>query len=189
MYKRQVVGQPNEIVAYVTFDPTTVERRIPRALRLITVKELAATGVRWATDYLAEHTAHGHWGVSFLEIVRMGSFTIDGRAPNWPEHGAAALWCARVAPSDPTSDLGPGRPFLTLEFWMPDSSYVAYMRGKGHYATYGDVKLVRNAQGEQECGSGSSWRLQGAHPLASGVVLRPSVFEFGYDLAGGAYRR
>lgn len=239
-----VVGQPNEIVAYVTFDPTTVERRIPRALRLITVKELAATGVRWATDYLAEHTAHGHWGVSFLEIVRMGSFTIDGRAPNWPEHGAAALWCARVAPSDPTSDLGPGRPFLTLEFWMPDSSYVAYMRGKGHYATYGDVKLVRNAQGswrgsvsvaglsvvaectptgavtggagsagmqtffpplsstiekvvrvafaghrEQECGSGSSWRLQGAHPLASGVVLRPSVFEFGFDLAGGAYRR
>ena len=106
-----VVGQPNEIVAYVTFDPTTVERRIPRALRLITVKELAATGVRWATDYLAEHTAHGHWGVSFLEIVRMGSFTIDGRAPNWPEHGAAALWCARVAPSDadPTTNFRPTR--------------------------------------------------------------------------------
>lgn len=108
---RSIVQKPNEIVAYVTFDPTTVERRIPRALRVITVKELAATGVRWATDYLAEHTAHGHWGVSFLEIVRMGSFTIDGRAPNWPEHGAAALWCARVAPSDadPITNFRPTR--------------------------------------------------------------------------------
>ncbi len=237
-----IVGQPYEIVAYVTFDPATVKRQLPRTLRFIAVSELAAGGVRWATDYLAEHPAHGHWGISFLEIVRMGTFTIDGRTPNWPEHGAAALWFARVAPSVPATDLGPGQPFLALEFWMPDSAYVAYMRGKGHYATYGDVKLIQNAEGiwrgsvsvaalsivaesvptgavtggvgsagmqvffpplsstvknivrvafaghrEQECGSGSSWSLQGTHPIAGGVVLRPSVFEFGYDLVGGAY--
>ncbi len=239
-----VVGQPYEVVAYVTFDPATVERHLPRTLRFITLNELAATGVRWATDYLAEHPAHGHWGISFLEIVRAGSFMIDGRAPNWPEHGAAALWCARVAPSVSTADLGPGRPFLVLEFWMPDSAYVAYMRGKGHYATYGDVKLVQDSHGnwrgsvdvaglsmvaectptgavaggagsagtqalfpplsstlenvvrvafaghrEQECGGESSWRLQGTHPLVGGIVLRPSTFEFGYDLIGGAYPR
>ncbi|MCX6549669.1 MAG: hypothetical protein NTY02_01455 [Acidobacteria bacterium] len=239
-----VVRQPYEIVAYVTFDPAKVKRRLPRTLRFISVKELAATGVRWATDYLVEHPAHGDWGISFLEIVRMETFTIDGRAPHWPEHGAAALWFARVAPSTPATDLGPGRPFLALEFWMPDSAYAAYMRGKGHYATYGDVSLLQKSgsvwQGsvdvaglkivaecvptgpvtggvgsagmqaffppllssvtsivrvafaghrEQDCGGGSSWSLHGDHPLAGGVVLRPSIFEFGYELTGGAYAR
>jgi hypothetical protein len=239
---RWVVGQAEEIVTYVTFDAATVASQLPRTLRFITVGELAGGGVRWAADYLAEHPAHGRWGVSFLEIVRAGVFTIDGRAPIWPENGAVALWCARVAPSDPAADLGPGRPFLVLELWMPDRAYVAYMLGKGHHASYGDVKLVRNADGswrgsvdvaglsivagctpsgparggagsagmqallpplsssakaivrvafaghrEQECGSGSSWTIRGTHPLAGGVVLSPSVFEFGYDLIGGAY--
>lgn len=237
-----VVSEPHEIVAYLVFDPATVGNRLPDTLRFIAVKELAVGGVRWAADHLAEHPAHADWGVSFLEIVRTGIFTIDGRAPNWPEGGAAALWCARVAPSVPTADLGMGRPLLTLEFWMPDRSYVAYMRGKGYPASYGQVKLLQSADGrwrgsvdvpglslaagcrptgpvtgggssagmqaffpprsspvkgivrvafaghrEQECGGDSSWTLRGTHPLASGVVLSPSVYQFGYDLRGGAY--
>lgn len=241
---RWVVGQPYEIVAYVTFDPTTVQHRLPPSLRFITLKELAITGVRWATDYLAEHPTHDHWGISFLELVRMGVFSIDGRAPQWPMHGAAALWFARVAPSMPATDLGPGRPFLALEFWMPDSAYVSYMRGRGHYASYGDVKLFQESDSswrgsvtiaeltivaeclptgpvtggagsagmqaffppllssvksvvrvafaghrEQDCGGASVWSFRGAHPLASGVVLRPSLFQFGYELMGGAYAR
>jgi hypothetical protein len=239
---RWVVAQPEEIVAYVTFDPATVASQLPRTLRFITVGELAGGGVRWATEYLAEHPAHGRWGVSFLEIVRAGVFTIDGRAPIWPENGAAALWCARVAPSDPAADLGLGRPLLVLELWVPDRDYVAYMLGKGHHASSGDVRLARSADGrwrgsvdvaglsivakctpsgpvsggagsagmqalfppltssakdivrvafaghrEQGCGEESSWSIHGTHPLAGGVVLNPSVFEFGYDLIGGAY--
>ena len=237
-----VVGQPHEIVAYLVFDPATVRDRLPETLRFITVKELATGSVRWATDHLAEHPAHAGWGISFLEVVRTGTFTIDGRAPNWPEGGAAALWCARVAPSLPTADLGPGQPFLTLEFWMPDSSYVAYMRGKGYPASYGQVTLLQPSEGmwrgsvdvpglslaaecrpmgpvtgggqaagmqaffpprsstvkgavrvafaghrEQECGDDSSWTLRGTHPLARGVVLGPSTYQFGYNLKGGAY--
>jgi hypothetical protein len=239
-----VVDQPEEIVTYLTFDPASVEREIPPSLRFITVKELAAGGVRWATDYLTEHPSHGPWGISFFEIVRMKTFEIDGRAPAWPEHGATALWCVRVAPSDSTRDLGPGRPFLALEFWMPDSAYVAYMREKGHYATYADVRLRRDPEGgwrgtvngdglnviaecvptgpitggagsagmqvflpplsstvtdvvrfafaghrEQECSEDSSWRFDGTHPLASAVVVGRSIFEFGYDLTGGAYTK
>ena len=241
---RWIVGGPHEIVVYVTFDPARVEGERPRTLRFITVGELAAGEVRWAADYLAEHPAHRRWGVSFLEIIRAGTFTIDGRAPDWPTHGAAALWCARVAPSDPTADLGPGRPLLVLGFWMPDRAYVAYMRARGHYATYGSVTLEDDTAGtwrgsidtggltvsarcvpseavtggaesagtqalfpplssatrdivrvafaghrEQECGDGSSWQLRGSHPLAGGVVLHPSVRQFGYELSGGAYAR
>ena len=239
---RWVVDQPEETVCYLAFDPVTVERRLPSTLRFITIGELAEGGVRWAADHLAGHPSRGRWGISFLEIVRMGTFTIDGRAPNWPENGAAALWCARVAPSDTTADLGPGLPLLALEFWVPDSAYVAYMRGKGHYATYGDVRLHRDSEGkwrgsidvdslsvvaecapvgpisggagsagmqifipprssnatgvvrlafaghrEQQCEGDSSWTIHGTHPLAGAVVLGPAVFQFGYDLVGGAY--
>lgn len=241
---RWVVGQPHEIVGWVTFDPAMVEDRLPETLRFITVKELAIAGIPWANAHLAEHPTRGQWGISFLEVVRMGTFTIDGRTPIWPQDGAAALWFARVSAPDPSTDLGPGQPFLALDFWMPDRAFVAYMRDKGHYATYGDVKLLQNSDGnwrgsvrvpglrvdaecvptgpvtggvgsagvqaffpprlspvknvvrvafaghrEQECGGDSSWKLQGTHPLAGGVVLQPSVLQFGYDLIGGAYPR
>ena len=241
---RWIVADPHEIVVYVTFDPARVERERTRTLRFITIDELAAGEVRWAADYLARHPAHRNWGISFLEIIRAGTFTIDGRTPDWRTHGAAALWCARVAPSDPTADVGPGRPLLVLGFWVPDRAYVTYVRGRGHYATYGNVTLEDDVAGtwrgsvdtgdlavtarcvpsgavtggagsagaqvlfpplssgmrdivrvafaghrERECGDGSSWQLRGIHPLAGGVVLEPSVLQFGYELSGGAYAR
>lgn len=143
-----VVNQTQEVAIYLTFDPAKVKQCLPKFLRFITVKELATSGVQWATDYLTKHPAHDQWGISFIEIVRMGTFLIDGRSPNWPKNGAAALWVARVAPSDQSVDLGPGKPFLSLEFWLPDRAYVAYMRQKGHYATYGDVRLFQDSQGK-----------------------------------------
>jgi len=238
------VKQPEELVACVLFNPATVEDRLPPTLRFITVGELADQGLKWATGHLADDPSHDGWGISFLEIVRMGVFDIDGRAPAWPEHGAAALWLARVAPSDPATDPGPGVPLLVLEFWMPDSLFVAYMRDKGYYATYGDVRLRRNPGGDwrgsldvnglrvvtectptglveggeqsrgmqvffpplsssmttvvrvafaghriQECKRRSSWRFEGTHALAGGIVLGPSTYQFGYRLVGGVYRR
>ncbi len=241
---RWTVERPDELVAYVLFDPATVKDRLPATLRFITVGELADQGLQWAKGHLADDPSHDGWGISFLEIVRMGVCDIDGRAPVWPEHGAAALWLARVAPSDSTADLGPGVPLLTLEFWMPDSLFVLYMRGKGYYATYGDVRLRGDPGGgwrgslavdglkvaaectptgpveggEQsrgmqvffppasssmttvvrvafaghrirECAERSSWRFEGAHALAGGIVLGPSTYQFGYRLVGGVYGR
>lgn len=237
-----IVGQPEEIVGWVLFDPATVERRLPTTLRFITIEELASLGIRWAVDYLSKYPGQETWGISFLEIVRMQTFTIDGHAPMWPQDGAIGLWFARVAPADPATDLGPGQPFLALEFWLPDSVYVSAIRKKGHYTTYGNVVLNQNDEGMwrgiidvdglkvvgeclpsgpiaggagsagvqaifppqssavssvvrvafaghriQQCGGGSSWSLQGSHPLAASVVLDPSEFQFGYDLQGGAY--
>jgi len=237
-----VVEQPEEIVVYLAFDPATVQKRLPSTLRFITVGELAAGGVPWATEHVSTHPTQASWGISFLEIVRMGTFTIDGRGPHWPEGGAAALWFARVAPSDPATDLGPGRPLLVLDFWVPDRSYVAYMLEKGHYGEYGDVRLRRGPAGEwsgsvsadglrvvatcvpagpvaggagsagmqalfppgsssvadvvrvafaghreQACEGAASWELHGTHPLAGGVLLGSSSFQFGYHLIGGAY--
>ena len=143
-----VVNEPEEIIAYLIFDPATVKDRLPSSLRFITISELAAVGITWAKEHLNEYPAHADWGISFLEIVRMRTFEIDGRSPEWPEHGAAALWFARVASSDPTTEIGPGRPFLALEFWIPDSLFVTYMRENGHYATYGDVRLHKDSDGK-----------------------------------------
>jgi hypothetical protein len=142
-----VVDEPEEIVGYLTFDPGTVADRLPSSLRFITVEELAAGQIPWAKEHLEECPGHASWGISFIEIVRTRTFEIDGCSPSWPEHGAAALWCARVAPSDSVSEPGPGKPFLMLEFWIPDSLFVAYMLEKGHYASYGDVRLQENPAG------------------------------------------
>jgi len=237
-----VVAGPEEIVSYLIFDLATVKDQLPEYLRFITIKELADGNVPWAKEHLDNYPAHTNWGISFIEIVRMKTFAIDGRSPEWPENGAAALWFARVEPSDPAGDLGPGKPFLALGFWLPDKKYVAYMRGKGHYATYGDARLRQDADGswlgsveadglslvakcspagetagfgsagmqaifppansgmtgfvriafaghrERSCREGASWKFKGVHPLAKGMILGDSSFQFGYDLIGGAYR-
>lgn len=142
-----VVEEPEEIVSYLAFDPAGVLPRLPAGLRFITIEELAAGGVAWAKAFLVQYPRKSQWGVSFLEFVRMRTFAIDGRAPEWPPKGAAVLWLARVAPSEPTADLGPGRPYLILDFWIPDRAYADYMRGKGYYATYGDATFQRSAAG------------------------------------------
>ena len=143
-----LVAGPEELVLYLAFDPATVQRRLPSHLRFITIAELASGGVDWAKDFLGQHPTRARWGVSFLEFVRARTFSIDGRAPVWPAHGALALWFARVAPSDPAADLGPGRPLLALDFWLPDRAYVSYMSGKGYYASYGAVRLSPSARGQ-----------------------------------------
>jgi hypothetical protein len=142
-----VVGQPEEIVTYLVFDPATVRPRLPAALRFITLQELADGGVGWAAGVIREHPARSGWGISFLEILRAGTFMIDRREPRWPPDGATALWMARVAPADSSIDLGPGRPFLTLDLWIPDRAYAAYMREKGYHATWGEVTLRPGSKG------------------------------------------
>jgi hypothetical protein len=237
-----IVAGPEEVVSYLIFDPATVAEKLPKFLRFITIKELADGNVPWAKEHLGNYPAHADWGISFIEIVRMKTFVIDGHAPAWPEHGAAALWFARVAPADPAKEPGPGQPFLELEFWLPDRDYVAYMRRKEHYASFGDVRLRNDKNGkwigsieadglsaacactpedevrgfgssgmqvffppatsavtgfvrvafaghrERECGENASWKFKGSHPLAKGMILGPTSFQFGYELIGGAYR-
>ncbi|HKK61435.1 MAG TPA: hypothetical protein VJ951_02675 [Bacteroidales bacterium] len=142
-----IVDQPKEIVSWILFDPTTVENRLPSTLQFTTVGELASTGIGWAVDYLSENPDKKTWGISFLEIIKTGTFTIDGVAPEWPEKGAAALWFARVTPANPQDDPKPGGSYLALNFWIPDSLFAVTMREKGHYATFGNVTLYQNEDG------------------------------------------
>lgn len=143
-----IVAGPEELVLYLAFDPATVQERLPSHLRFTTIAELASGDVVWARDFLGRHPTKRLWGVSFLELVRARTFTIDGRAPSWPADGAFALWFARVAPSDPSTDLGPGRPLLALDFWLPDHAYVSYMSRKGYYASYGAGRLSSGPRGQ-----------------------------------------
>lgn len=144
---RWVVDEPEEVVCYGIFNPETVKDRLPKQLRFITIGELAAANTTWAKEQLAQFPEQEHWGISFVEIVRMKVFTIDGREPVWPANGAAALWFARVAAADSLTDLGMGKPYLALDFWIPDSAFVTYMIAKGHYASYGNVTLQNDPQG------------------------------------------
>jgi hypothetical protein len=111
----------------------------------VTIRSLANQGRSWAQAHLAQNPSHGAWGVSFVEIISAGTFTIDGRSPRWPTNGAAALWAARVELSEAAP--GEAQPFLLLEFWLPDSTYVQFMRGKGHYSKPGKISLQQEDGG------------------------------------------
>ncbi len=143
-----LVAGPEELVLYLAFDAATVQTRLPSHLRFITIAELASGGVAWAKGFLGQHPTKATWGVSFLEFVRARTFNIDGRAPVWPAQGAFVLWFARVAPSHPAADLGPGRPLLALDFWLPDRAYVSYMNRKGYYASFGAGRLSPSGEGQ-----------------------------------------
>ena len=238
-----IIEEPEEIVGYVIFDPVTVESKLPSSLRFITIGELAANKIPWAMEHLSEYPGRASWGISFIEIIKTKIFKIDGRQPQGPENGAAAMWFARVRESDSPMISNQGRPFLVLEFWLPDSSFVTYMREKGHYASYGDVRLQEHSDGNwqgsvkieslnikcectlsddkpeygsfgkqvlypqaesgvtdivrvvfaghhtRQCKQEQCWTIEGEHPLASGVVLGSSSFQYGYKFKGGAYEK
>lgn len=232
-----IVDEPQEIITHLAFDPATVSDRLPAFLKFVTFRELAEGGHSGARAHLSKHPEQAGWGISFFEIVRQTTFGIDGQAPRFPHHGAVALWFAGVRPVDSTSAAEPGR--LALELWMPDSAYAAYMRGKGHYATYGEVHLRRRPGGtwvgsvevdglsvegtcrpkgkgralgpggnvvypparsavqtvvrttyaghrEKRCAE-ASWAFTGTHPLTNAVEVGAPIFQYGYDLRGGAY--
>lgn len=142
---RWVMDGVHELVCYATFDPVKVMPLLSTDYRFISMEEVAAGGAQWAKDYLAKYPRHARWGISFLEIVQAKEFSIDGTAPHWPADGAVALWCARIAATGTRNEYA--RPFLMLACWIPDRDYADYMRQKGHYATYGDVTLRREADG------------------------------------------
>jgi hypothetical protein len=142
-----VVEGPEEVVGYLTFDTTTIHPRMPRSLRLVTIGELASAGRGWAMAYLTAHPGHDDRGLSIVEIVRADVFAIDGREPNWPTHGAVALWFARVAWNGDPPVPGAGQPFLLLNLWVPDSAYVPFMRRRGYPAEVGRVWLERMEDG------------------------------------------
>ena len=143
-----LVNDPEEIVSYLIFDQATVIERLPSFLRFITIAELAASDISWAKEYLRDNPTRSDWGISFIEIVRMKNFEIDGKSPKWPGDGAVALWFARVGYSNSNDYNETGTPFLVLDFWLHDTLYVSYMRSKGHYASYGDVRLQEKSNGE-----------------------------------------
>lgn len=144
---RWFVDGPEEIVTWVLFDPASVGDRLPADLRFVTVAELATENISWARAWLEEHPGDGALGISFLEIVRADRFEIDGRTPDWPTQGAYALWAARVVPLRSPTGRPEGLPLLILDAWLPDQAFVSGMRAAGHYATFGDVGLNRDAEG------------------------------------------
>lgn len=139
-----VVEGAEEIIAHFVFDAEAVAERLPQGMAYLTLSELASAGNERARAHLAANPDQAGWGVSFLEIVRQEVFEIDGRRPDLPDDGAFALWFAAIKPTD-GSDAPPGR--LALELWVPDPEYAEYMRARGHYASYGDVRLAVSEDG------------------------------------------
>ena len=141
------VSGPEEVVTYLIFDPNTVAERLPSNLRFITIGELSKKQIPWAVQYISQNPSHEKWGIAFIEVVKMETFEIDSLEPNWPEHGAAALWFARIEDRSASNVVDSYKSYLALDFWIPDSMFVNYMNKRGHFANFADVKLAKNSDG------------------------------------------
>jgi hypothetical protein len=77
------VDQPQEIVAYVVFDPAVGKRELPQSLRFINPRELATAGIPWAAEHLPETARRGDWilrkGRRLLPVAGRGGFPWTGR--------------------------------------------------------------------------------------------------------------
>lgn len=136
-----IIREPEEIAGWLAVDVRDIAAELPAGTRYVTIGELARRRVGWAIAHLGRHSAHVDWGVSFFEVIRAGTFTIDGRPPNWPSKGAVALWAARIERDQTGRSAALDPAFVLLDFWIPDSAYVQLIRKKGHYAEYGHVTL------------------------------------------------
>lgn len=63
-------------------------------------------------EHMRESPAHSNLGISFIEIVSAETFTIDGKALDFKDGRAIALWAARVAFSSPSVTTGFGQPLF-----------------------------------------------------------------------------
>jgi hypothetical protein len=99
---------------------------------------------------------------------------MSGFAATPMEHGLSVL--AECRPSGPVTGGAESRGQQVL---IPPRSFT--MAAPVHIAFAGHRI--------QSCEGGSSWELKGTHPLAQGIVLEPSTFQFGYDLVGAVRRK
>ena len=138
--KSEWVMEDLEVLAlYVPFERATVTERIPDSLQLLTVGEVASESAV-AKKHLDQNPDHRDWAAGILEFLQPKTFEIDGRALNLSEQEAVATWYVSTRPGYSNPRLTTR---VTLEFWVPDSSYAAYMREKGYHATYGEARLRR----------------------------------------------
>jgi hypothetical protein len=145
---------PKEIVTFVLFDPRTPGVSVPEGLRFMSARDVGMPEVQ---EHLKKHPDQMDWAFSFVEIARDSGFFIDGKAPAYPENGAAGMWFAPVDPSGLTELVGKEvfetiiAPSLgsvvALGLWIPDQEYVAYMRTRGHHADFGMVTFVKDSNG------------------------------------------
>jgi hypothetical protein len=145
---------PEEIVTFLLFHPKTPGVSLPAGLRFLSAREGQMPEIQ---EHLKQHPEHAEWALSFLEITRQKAFVLDGRSPALPKNGGIGLWFAPVDFSGLANQitkeafdkiLAPSLgAVLGLGMWIPDREYVAYMRGRGHHAEYGQVTLVKDGTG------------------------------------------
>jgi hypothetical protein len=144
------------IVTFLIFDATDPAVSLPTGLRFASASEVAVEFPE-LREHLKEHPDHSDWAFSFVEFVRPKTFLLDGKAPKLPENGGIGVWFAPVNHSKLAAEISKARyeaviapspdAVLVLGLWVPDRSYVAYMRARGHYAEYGMVTLVQDSTG------------------------------------------
>jgi hypothetical protein len=125
------MGETDELVVWLVFDPALVRDEVPDGLRLETLGESEASDPSVAT-YLAKHPEHRYWARGVYEIMTTKSLAVDGRDARLGPRGGFATWFAFVEATKPADSRPGGSHLLTLGAWVSDRKFAEYASEKGY---------------------------------------------------------
>ncbi len=140
------MGNAGELIALVAFDHALIVDSIPDGLGLVTLVQIAS-GDPQIGQYLLEHPDHANYGLGLVEIVWQDSFTIDNHRIQGNRAGAVAVWFALVNSSGMNESRARGTSWLSLGFWMSDSTFVKNAQESGWHFEFADVSYRYETDG------------------------------------------
>jgi hypothetical protein len=140
------MGETDELVVWMVFDPALVLDEVPVGLRLQTLGETEARDPIVAA-YLDKHPEHRDWTRGVYEIMTTASLRVDDREARLGPRGGLATWFAFVEATQPVDSRPHGSHLLTLAAWVSDREFAEYAAQKGYPWDGADIDYWVDDQG------------------------------------------
>lgn len=140
------MGETDELVVRMVFDPALVRDEVPVGLRLQTLGETEARDPIVAA-YLEKHSEHRDWARGIYEVMTTTSLRVDDREARLGPRGGFATWFAYVVATRSADSRPRGGHLLTLAAWVSDPEFAEYASQKGYPWDGADIEYWVDDQG------------------------------------------
>ncbi len=132
---QSTAGPADELIGFLLFDPSRIQDRIPRGMRLRTLEEKSRDWPRLAA-YLEAHPDRRGWAWSVYEVIGIHAARYDSLDARFDSgRGGMAVWYPEVTAIGEADPRALGEQILALGSWVSDPALVDYMRSRSFPAT------------------------------------------------------
>ena len=125
------MGETDELVVLMVFDPALVRDEVPDGLRLETLGETEDRDSIVAA-YLEKHPEHRDWTRGVYEVMTTTSLRVDDREARLGPRGGLAAWFAFVVATKTADSRPDGGHLLSLATWVSDREFAEYASEIGY---------------------------------------------------------